>query len=44
MVIAALITFAILLVAWILAPNAPHRASEPAPEVTVAEAADPIAA
>ena len=45
MVIAALVTFAILLVAWLVAPNAPRRRQ--APEITateVAEVAEPIAA
>jgi hypothetical protein len=42
MVIAALVTFAILLVAWIVAPSAPR--STPAPEITMPEVAEPIAA
>lgn len=42
MVIAALVTFAILLVAWIVAPSAPRR--RPMPEVARTEAAEPIAA
>ena len=42
MVIAALVTFAILLVAWILAPSAPR--SKPALEVAIPEVAEPIAA
>jgi hypothetical protein len=41
MVIAALVTFAILLIAWILAPNGPRRVE---PEVTASEVAEPIAA
>lgn len=42
MAIAALITFAILLVAWIAAPSAPR--STPAPEMAVPEAPEPMAA
>lgn len=42
MVIAALVTFAILLVAWILAPSAPR--SRPTPEVAISEVAEPVAA
>ena len=41
MVIAALVAFAILLIAWILAPSGARRRD---PEVTSSEAAEPIAA
>jgi hypothetical protein len=40
MVIAALVTFAILLVAWIVAPSAPRRR----PAASIHEVAEPIAA
>jgi hypothetical protein len=42
MVIAALVTFAILLVGWIVAPGAPR--SRPTAEVAATELAEPIAA
>jgi len=42
MVIAALVTFVILLVAWIAAPSAPR--ARPQPELTLPEVAEPIAA
>lgn len=41
MVIAALVSFAILLVAWIVAPDRPHAA---APVEVVAAEAQPLAA
>ena len=41
MVIAALVTFAILLIAWIVAPSGARRGE---PEVTSTEVAGPIAA
>jgi len=42
MVIAALVAFAILLIAWIVAPSAPR--TKPEPEVTTPEIVEPIAA
>jgi len=46
MVIAALVTFAILLVGWIVAPSAPRRASSEvvATEIASPDIAEPIAA
>jgi hypothetical protein len=46
MVIAALVTFAILLIAWIVAPTAPRRAPHEviSPDATSPELAEPIAA
>ena len=44
MVIAALVAFAILLIAWIVAPSAPRTKPEPEPEVTTPEIVEPIAA
>jgi hypothetical protein len=41
MVIAALVAFAILLIAWIVAPSGSRRTE---PEVTSTEVAEPIAA
>lgn len=42
MVIAALVTFALLLIAWIVAPERPLRA--PAPEPMAPEVAEPMPA
>jgi hypothetical protein len=42
MVIAALVTFAILLVAWIVAPSAPR--SRPAGKVATSELVEPVPA
>jgi hypothetical protein len=41
MAIAALVTFGILVVAWIVAPDQDRRRSKPAPDLTPAEAPSP---